>query len=158
MDDLDLVKGRITELEHKLARSNRVLRSLTLGLTVFLVLFSGTSNYGDIVARSLTIVDKNGEPVINLSAHHAGGGGISVLDKRGKPTVQIGVPASGGIVVESDGRRRGLLGQTETGGILEVCDKLGQPVLILETDPAGQTQGRVTVYRAADRKVVWRAP
>ena len=127
------LEERITRLE---TRSWTSLVGVgVVGLVVGGLIGSTESpNTKRLVGTSLSIVDTEGRPVIDLGADASGAGRIHVRNTDGTAEVVVLAGAGGGAVdlFNADGHRQARLGSSPTGdGMLVLTDVEGSPVMRL---------------------------
>jgi hypothetical protein len=124
---------------------------------------------GEIKVTKLTVVNKDGNPVVDLGTHEDGngyvlvtgaviatnkandgasmliGGAVVIQNHNNTPVASMGTNEHGGgyvTIYDDNGKSAASMGMTEDGGQVRVTDKMGG-VVLLETDEHG---GAVAIY------------
>jgi len=107
----------------------------------------------EIRARSIIIVNDEGQEVIKLLTNDENNGGVIIYNKDGTPVVKMIASESGGMMGVSNKDSTPVIGMFagENGGMIAVSNKDGNPVALMGTSESG---GEISVKSNKGGKAV----
>ena len=139
------INARIERLERQNNRLQKVLIILVLGLSALVIMGAKAGlqdgRFNELTAEKITIVDTQGNKLIEIGTDESRGTGIRILNGAGRPLVGIGVAADGGgsglLISDKMGRGRFGLGMDEGIPSLALTDENGKKIIALGGDERG---------------------
>jgi hypothetical protein len=139
------VYERLEHLEQKNKRLHKILLILVLGMTTLFIVGAKAGlqdgRFDEITAGKITIVDDQGNRLIEIGVDEAKGTGMRILNKEGTRLVGIGVAAdeagSGLLIADNEGRARFGLGIDMGVPSLALTDENGKKIIGLGGDERG---------------------
>ena len=131
------------EKQHKRLQKVLIIMSLSLAALVLMGAKAGLQDghFGKITAGQITIVDAQGNKVIEIGVDQSKGTGMRILNKEGTRLVGIGVAAdeggSGILISDKKGRARFGLGMDMGVPSLALTDENGKKIIGLGGDERG---------------------
>ena len=131
-------KSRLERLE----KDMRFYKRLTVVLALMIVAgvsMGQTDNYGDIVCRSLKVVNEKGEPTAIITEIN-GDGFLATISSSGKELVRLTALDGNGALITSSSSGNLLVGlgaHKDVGGLISVFNKTGEEVCTMYPDEYG---------------------
>jgi hypothetical protein len=137
--------ARLERLEKQNNRLQQALTVLFLSLVALMIMGAKAGlqdgHFAKITAKNITIVDAQGNELIEIGTDESKGTGMRILNKDGTRLVGIGVAADGGgsglLITDKMGRARFGLGMDMGIPSLAMTDENGKKIIGLGGDESG---------------------